>query len=147
MPYSCINMNTKMRTKSKNDFGKVSFKLINNEVFGKTMENVRKNRDMKLVRTDIRRNCLVSEPNYHKTKWFSEDLVAIEMKKIEVKMNKPVYLGLSLLEINKTLMNEFWYDYIKSKYQQSTKLFFMDTDIFIIYIKTEDFYEDIALER
>ena len=147
MPYSCINMNTKMRTKSKNDFGKVSFKLINNEVFGKTMENVRKNRDMKLVRTDIRRNCLVSEPNYHKTKWFSEDLVAIEMKKIEVKMNKPVYLGLSLLEINKTLMNEFWYDYVKSKYQQSTKLFFMDTDIFIIYIKTEDFYEDIALER
>ena len=147
MPYSCINMNTKMRTKSKNDFGKVSFKLINNEVFGKTMENVRKNRDMKLVRTDIRRNCLVSEPNYHKTKWLSEDLVAIEMKKIEVKMNKPVYLGLSLLEINKTLMNEFWYDCIKSKYQQSTKLFFMDTDIFIIYIKTEDFYEDIALER
>ena len=67
-------------------------------------------------RTDKRRNQLVSEPNYHTTKWFSENLLAIEMKKTTVKMNKPVYLGLSTLEISKTLMHEFWYDYVKPKY-------------------------------
>ena len=80
---------------------------MNNSVFGKTKENVRKHRDIKLVATDIRRNQLVSEPNYHATKWFSENELAIEMKKIKVKMNKPVYLGLSMLEISKTLMYEF----------------------------------------
>ena len=86
----------------------IFFKLMKNSVFGKTMENVRKHRDIKLVTTDKRRNQLVSEPNYHATKWFSEDLLAAEMKKIKVKMNKPIYLGLSILEINKTLMYEFW---------------------------------------
>ena len=91
------------------------FKLKNNSVFGKTMENVRKHRDIKLLTTDKRRNQLVSEPNYHATKWFSENLLAIEMKKIKLKMNKPVYLGLSKFEISKTLMYEFWYDYIKPK--------------------------------
>ena len=72
------------------------------------------------------------------------NLLAIEMKQIKVKMNKPVYLGLSVLEISKILMYEFWYDYIKSKYQNKAKLCYMDTDCFIINIKTEDFYEDIA---
>ena len=90
----------------KKDF----FKIMNNSVFGKTMENVRKHRDFKLVTTEKRRNRLVSELNYHATKWFSENLLAIEIKKIKVKMNKPVYLGLSILEISKTLMYEFWYD-------------------------------------
>ena len=141
-PYSEIN--TKLRTKVKNYFEKDLFKLMNNSIFGKTVENVRKYRDIKLVTTDKRRNQLVSEPNYHTTKWFSEDLLAIEMKKIKVKMNKPVYLGLSILEISKTLMYEFWYDYIKPKYQKNTKLCYMDTDSFIIHIKTEDFYKDIA---
>ena len=72
------------------------------------------------------------------------NLLAIEMKQIKVKMNKPVYLGLSVLEISKILMYEFWYDYIKPKYQNKAKLCYMDTDCFIINIKTEDFYEDIA---
>ena len=107
------------------------------------MENVRKHRDIKLVTTDKRRNQLVSEPNYHATKRFSETLLAIEMKKIKVKMNKSVYLGLSILEISKTLMYEFWHDYIKPKYQDNAKLCYMVTDSFIINIKTEDFYEDI----
>ena len=111
---------------------------MNNSVFGKTKENVRKHRDIKLVATDIRRNQLVSEPNYHATKWFSENELAIEMKKIKVKMNKPVYLGLSMLEISKTLMYEFWYDYIKPKYQDNAKLCYMDADSFIINIKTVD---------
>ena len=86
---------------------------MNNSAFGKAIENVRKHRDIKLLVTDQRRNQLVSEPNYQTTKWFSENLLAIEMKKIKVKMNKPVYLGFSILEISKTLMYEFWYEYMK----------------------------------
>ena len=117
---------------------------MNNSVFGKTMENVRKLRNIKLVTTDKRRNQLVPEPNYRTTKWFSEGLLAIERKKTKVKMNKPVYLGLPILEISKTVMYEFWYDYIKPKYQNNAKLCYKDTDSFIIYIKTDDVYEDIA---
>ena len=90
------------------------------------LENVRKHRDIKLVTTDKRRNQLVSEPNYHTTKWFSENLLAIEMKKTEVKMNKSVYLGFSILEIGKALMYEFWCDYMKPKYDDNVKLCYMD---------------------
>ena len=100
-------MNTKLRTDAKNDFEKDFFQLINNSVFGKNMENVRKYRDIKLVTTNKRRNQLVSEPNYQTTKWFLKDLLALEMKKKKVKMNNPVYLGLSIFEISKTLMYEF----------------------------------------
>ena len=139
-----MEINTKSRAEAKNHIEKGFFKLMNNSVFGKTMENVRKHRDIKLVTTDKRRNQLVSEPNYHRARGFSEDLLATEIKKIKVKMNKPVYLGLSILEISKTLMYEFWYDYIKPKYQNNAKLFYMDTDSFITHIKTEDFYKDIA---
>ena len=139
-----IDMNTELRKEAKDNFGKDFFKLMNNSVFGKTMENVRKHRDIKFITTDKRRNQLVSEPNYHATKWFSENLLAIEMKKIKVEINKPVYLALSILEISKTLMYEIWYDYIKPKYQDNAKLYYMDTDSFIIDIKTEDFHEDIA---
>ena len=117
---------------------------MNNAVFGKTMENVRKHRDIKLVTTDNRRNQLLTEPNYHAIKCSSENLLAIEMKKTKVKMNKPIYLRLSILEISKILMYEFWYDYMKPKYGDNVKLCYMDTDSFIIYIKTEDFYKDIA---
>ena len=77
---------------------------MNNAVFGKIMENVRKHRDIKLVTTDKRRNWLASETNYHTTKYFSENLMAIETKKTKVKMNKPIYLGMSILDISKTLM-------------------------------------------
>ena len=137
-------MNTKLKTEAKNDFEKDFLKLMNDAVFGKTMENVRKHRDIKLVTTDKRRNQLASEPNYHTTKYFSKNLIPIEMKKTKVKMNKPIYLGMSILDISKTLMYEFWYDYIKPKYQDRAKLCYMDTDSFVIHIKTEDFYEDIA---
>ena len=83
-------MNTKLKTEAKNDFEKDFFKLMNNSVFGKTMENERKHRDIKLVTTDKRRNQLASEPNYQTTKNFSKNLMAIEMKKTKVKINKPV---------------------------------------------------------
>ena len=134
-------MNTEVRKKAKNDFEKDFFKLMNNAVFGKTMENVRKHRDIKVATTDKRRNQLVTGPNYHAIKFLSENLLAIEMKKTKVKMNKPLYLGLSILEISKILMYEFWYDYMTPKYGDNVKLCYMDTDSFIIYIKTEDFYK------
>ena len=139
-----IDMNTKLRKAAKNDFEKDLFKLMNNSVFGKTVENIRKHRDIKLVTTDKKKSKLVSEPNYHTINLISEDLSIIQMKKTKVKMNKPIYLGLSILEISKILMYEFWYDYMKPKYDNNVKLCYMDTDSFIMNIKTNDFYEDIA---
>ena len=141
-PY--IDMNTELRKAAKNDFEKDLFKLMNNSVFRKTMENIIKHRDIKLVTTEKKRSKLVSEPNYHTINLISEDLSIIEMKKTKVKMNKPIYLGLSILEVSKILMYEFWYDYLKPKYGNNVKLCYMDTDSFIMNIKTNDFYEDIA---
>ena len=108
------------------------------------MENVRKYRDIKLVTTEEKRSKLVSEPDYHTKKDFPKNLLAIEMKMTKVKMNKPIYLGMSVLDISKTLMYEFWYDSIKSKYGDKEKLCYMDTDSFVIHIFTEDFFKDIA---
>ena len=121
-------MNPELRKVANDDFEKDLFKLMNNAVFGKAMENIRKHRDIKLVTTDKRRNELVSEPNY----------------KTRVKMNKPIYLGLSILDISKILMYIFWYDYLKPKYGNNVKLYYMDTDSFIMNIKTEDFDKDIS---
>ena len=137
-------MNTKLRTEVKNEFEKDLFKQMNDTVFGKTTENVRNYRDIKLVTTNKQINKFASEQNYHTTKYISEDLMIMEMKKTEVKINKPIYLGQVILDISKTLMYEFWYDYINPKYKDKTRLCYMDTDSFIIHIKTEDFYEDIA---
>ena len=100
-------MNTKFRKEAQNEYEKDFFKLINNSVFGKTMENVRKHRDIKLVTTEGKRCKLVSEPNYHTTKHFSNNLLATEMKKTKAKTNKPIYLGMSILDISKTLKCEF----------------------------------------
>ena len=137
-------MNTELRKAAKNDFEKDLFKLMNNSAFRKTMDNIRKPRDIKLVKMDKKRSKLVSEPNYHTINLISEDLSIIEMKKTKVKMNKPIYLGLSILKTSKILMYEFWYDCIKPKYDNKVKLCYMDTDSFIMNIKTNDFYEDIA---
>ena len=133
-------MNTKLRKEAKNEFEKDFFKLMNNSVFRKTMENVRKHRDIKLVTSEERKIKLVSEPNYHTSKRFPENLLAIEMKKTKVKMNKLVYLGQAILDIRKTLMYEFWYDYLKPKYNDNVKLCYMDTDSFALNIFTEDFF-------
>ena len=135
-----IDFNTDLQMKATNDF----FKLMNNAVFGKTMENVRKHRDIKLVRTDKKRNKLVSEPNYHTMKLIDDNLAIIEMRKVKVKMNKPIYLGLSILELSKITMYEFWYDYVKVKYEDRVKLCYMDTDSFVLNVRTEDFYKDIS---
>ena len=138
------DMNTELRKLAKNDFEKDLFKLMNNSVFGKKMENIRKHRDIKLVTTDKKGSKLVSEPNYHTINLISKDLSILEMKKTKIKMNKPIYLGSSILEISKTLMYEFWYDYMKPKYANNVKLCYMDTDSFIMSIKTNDFYKDIS---
>ena len=139
-----IDVNTELRKKVTNDFEKDFFKLMNNAVFGKTMENVRKHRDIKLVKTDKKRNKLVSEPNFHTMKLIDNNLAIIEMKKVKVKMNKPIYLGLSILDISKITMYEFWYDYVKFKYEDKARLCYMDTDSFVVNIKTKDFYKDIS---
>ena len=137
-------MNTDLRKQAKNDFEKEFFKLMNNSVFGRTMENVRNHRDVKIVTTDTRRSILALEPNYHSTKHISKDLLIMEMKKTEAKMNKPIYLGQAIFDLTKTLMYEFWYDYIKPKYDDKARLCYMDADSFVLYIETEDFYKDIA---
>ena len=93
-----------------------------------TMENVTKNRDIKPVPTEKRQSYLVSEQNYHTTKFFTEHLLAIEMRKTQVLMNKPVYLGLSILSVSKTVMYGFMYDYVKQKHGEKGKLCYMDTD-------------------
>ena len=133
-----------LRKLANDDFQKDLFKLMNNAVFGKTMENILKHRDIKLVTTNKKRNKLVSEPNYHTINYISENLSIIEMNKTKVKLNKPIYLGLSILDISKILMYEFWCDYMKPKYGNRVKLCHMDMDSFVMNIKTNDFYKDIA---
>ena len=139
-----IDVNTELRKKATDDFEKDFFKLMNNAVFGKTMENVRKHRNIKLVKTDKKRNKLVSKPNFHTMKLIDNNLAITEMRKVKVKMNKPIYLGLSILDISKITMYEFWYDYVKIKYEDKARLWYMDTDSFVVNIKTEDFYKDIS---
>ena len=109
-PYIAIN--NELREEAKNNFGKDFFKLMNNSVFGKTMKNLRNHRHIKLVSTNKQRNKFASEPNYHSYKYISKDLLIMEMKKTEVKMNKPIYLGQAMLDIIKTLMYEFMYDHL-----------------------------------
>ena len=119
---------------------------MNNSVFGKTLENVRNHRDIniKSVTSDKRRKRLDLEPNYHSHKNFSEYLMAIEMKKTKVKMIKSLYLGMSILDISKTIVYKFWYDYIKPKYGDRAKLCYTDTDSFVIHIIIKDFFKEIA---
>ena len=126
---SYIDMNIDLRKKeNNNNLEKYFFKLMINAVFGKAVENVRKHRDIKLVTTERRRNYLVSEPNYNATKFFTENLLATEMKKIEILMSKSGHFGFPVLEFSKILMYEFWYDYVKRKYNEKAKLCYMDTD-------------------
>ena len=140
-PY--IDMNTKFRAASKNDFEKNFFKLTNNSVFGKMIENVWKRRDIKLIVKEERRKKLVSEPNYASYTAFSNSLIAIEMRKTCIYIDKPILVGQAILDKSKELMYEFYYDYLKPKYGDKVKLLYMDLDSFILTIQTDDFFEDI----
>ena len=141
-PY--IDTNVKLRTQAKNDFEKDFFKLMNNSVFGKTMENIRNRVNIKLVDTGEQFKKLAAKPNYESRKIFNENLVSVHMKKTSLTMNKPVYLGMSILDLSKTVMFDFHYKYIKPKYGKQAKLLFTDTDSFLYEIQTEDFYKDIS---
>ena len=111
-------MNKDLRKETRNKLEKDFFKLMNNSVFGKAIKNLRNHRDIKSITSDKGRSILASEPNQHSSKCILKDLMIMEMKKVEVKMNKPIYLGQAILDISKTLMYEFWYDYIKPKYEE-----------------------------
>ena len=133
---------TQLRTAATNDFEKDFFKLMNNSVFGKTMENIRKRRNMMTEEKYLR---TVMKPNFKSGVLFGESLMGCEMGKIKVVMNKPVYLGQVILDLNNIVMYEFHYDYMVPKYGLGKlKLCYMDTDSLVYDIKTEDFYEDIA---
>ena len=139
-----IMLNTRLRKDAKNEFEKDFFKLMNNSVFGKTMENIRNHKDMKLVTSDKKYLKYVMKPNFKDGHPFSKHLFAVEMGKTEIKMNKQVYLGQAILDLSKTLMYEFHYDYMRPKYGSKVKLCYMDTGSFVYEIETEDFYRDIA---
>ena len=141
-PY--IDKNTSLRTQAKNNFEKDFFKLMNNAVFGKTMENIRNRVNVKLVDTGEQFKKLTAKPNYESRKIFNKNLVSVHMKKTSLTMNKPVYLGMSILELSKIIMFDFHYKYIKPKYGNKAKLLFTDTDSFLYEIQTEDFYKDIS---
>ena len=140
-----IDFNTRLRTVAKNDFEKDFYKLMNNSVFGKMMENIRKHRDIKLVNNKEDYLKQVMKPNFKGGVLMGADLMSCEMGKVKVKMNKPVYLGQAILDVSKTIMYEFHYDYMKRKYdEKSLKLLYMNTDSLFYDIKTKDFYKDIA---
>ena len=140
-----IDFNTQLRTAATNDFEKDFFKLMNNSVFGKTMENIRKHRNIKLVTTEEKYLRTVMKPNFKSGVLFGENLMGCEMGKIKVVMNKPVYLCQAILDLSKIVMHELHYDYMVPKYGlEKSKLCYMDTDSLVYDIKTEDFYEDIA---
>ena len=141
-PY--IDKNTYLRTQAKNNFEKDFFKLMNNSVFGKTMENIRNRVVVKLVNTKEKLKKLVAKPNFRNRKIFSENLVSVHMKKTSLTMNKPVYLGMCILDLSKIIMFDFHYNYIKPKYGNNAKLLFTDTDSLFYEIQTEDFYKDIS---
>ena len=142
-PY--INMNTELRTKAKNNFEKDFYKLMNNSVFGKTMENIRNRVNVKLVNTEEKARKLIAKPNFKgPPKIFGENLISVHMKKTSLLMNKPVYLGACILDLSKTLMYDFHFNYIKPKYGNKAKLLFTDTDSLMYEIETEDFFKDIS---
>jgi hypothetical protein len=131
-----IVLNTRLRTAATNDFEKDFFKLMNNSVFGKTMEDVEKHLDVKLVTDRAQFNYLVAKPSFDRNVIFGENLVATHL------YNKLIYLGMSILELSKTLMYEFHYDYIKPKYGDRARLLMTDTDSLVYEIQTGDFYAD-----
>ena len=141
-PY--IDMNTELRAKAKNNFEKDHYKLMNNSVFGKTMENIRNRVNVKLVNSKEKALKLIAKPNYKSCKIFSENLISVHMKKTSLVMNKPVYLGACILDLSKTIMYDFHYKYIKPMYKDKAKLLFTDTDSLMYEIETEDFYKDIS---
>ena len=153
-----IDLNTLHRTNAKNSFEKDFFKLLNNAVYGKTMENVEKKVDVRLVTewdppqtltTGRKRLCaraLIAKTNFHSSTKINDNFYAIQMKRLRNLLNKPMYLGFSVLDLSKWKMYDFHYSYMKPKFKENITLNYMDTDSFIYTIKTEDFYSDIRAD-
>ena len=141
---SYIMKNTALRRKAKNSFEKDFFKLMNNSVFGKMMENIINRVDVKLLNNEKSTQKLAAKPNFEHLTIFDENLVAIHMKRIKLLFNKPVYCGMAILDLSKTLMYDFHYNYILPKYGEKQKLLFTDTDSLLYEIETEDFFKDIT---
>ena len=138
-----IDKNTFLRSQAENDFEKALFKLMNNSVFGKTMENVRNRVTIELVKDAERAAKLVNKPNFEELKIFDEFLIAVKMRTTKVKMNKPVYVGMSILDLSKTLMFSFQYKYVKKKWEK-VEVLYTDTDSLVLKIETDDFFKDIS---
>jgi len=139
-----IELNTQFRTHAKNEFEKNLYKLMNNAVFGKTMENVRNHVNVKLLTKWERRygaETMIAKPNFHSRSIFSENLIAIELRKLEVKFNKPIYVGMSILDISKICLYEFHHEYILPMYRDKCKIMYTDTDSLIYYIECDDVYD------
>ena len=135
-----------MRSQAKNSFEKDFFKLMNNIVFGKTMENLRKRSNIKLVTDPEVMTKLTSRPTYLSHKIFHENLVAVNIKPVKIRLDKPSYIGMCILDLSKTLMYDFHYNYIKKKYSDGAQLLFTDTDSLTYHIKTEDAYHDFLTD-
>ena len=140
---SYIEFNTELRKKATNAFEKDFFKLMNNSVFGKTMENIRNRVDIKLVNNRKKAIELTRKLNYNSWTWFSENLVAIHMNRIKLYFNKPIYIGMSILDISKTLIYDFHYKYMIPKFKENQQLLFTDTDSLCYEITKVDFYKEI----
>lgn len=143
-PY--IDFNTNLRTNAKNEFDKNFYKLLINSIYGKTMENVRSRCDIQLkTKWDGRYGArkLISLPNFKKFTIFDENHVAIHMNKTNILMDKPITIGMSILDISKVLMYEFYYEHMKQKYKQKVEMLYTDTDSFILEVETDCFYEDM----
>ena len=144
---SYIDFNTKKRAKAKNSFEKDFFKLMNNSVFGKTMENLRKRQDIKLVTDEEQLLKCSSKPSFISCKIFNKDLVAIHKAKTTLTLNRPAYVGMCILDLSKTLMYDFHYNYIKSKYGGKARLLFTDTDSLTYEIEADDVYQDFWKDK
>ena len=137
-------MNTEKRKKAKNTFEKEFFKLLNNSIFGKTMENVRGRQNLELVHTERRLKKVAAKPSFNRVYIFNKDLVAAHCVKTKIELNKPIYVGFAILDLSKTLMYSFHYDYIKTRYGNNAQLCFTDTDSLLYDVKTADIYKDMA---
>ena len=139
-----IDFNTEMRANAKSEFEKDFFKLLNNSVFGKTIENTREYRNVDFVASEHKVQQLAMQPNYRSTTIINENLIAVERYKTTVKMNKPIYTGVTVFELSKLFMYQFYYDYIKKTYPgEKSTLCMTDTDSFILEIETEDIFKDM----
>ena len=141
-PY--ILKNTELRKTAANSFEKDFFKLMNNSVFGKTIENIRKRQNVVLIDNRRKASRLSSRPNFDRATIFDSHLIAVQMKRTEAYFNKPIHVGQAILDLSKTLMFDFHYNYIKEKYDDAAELLFTDTDSLMYHIQTNDFYRDIS---